>query len=253
MSIKRIIYKAEVDRVIDHAPLVRELRLRFKEPREFYFRAGQFVMLHVPSNSPIQEPILRAYSIASDDRKTDEIRLLFKHVQGGIASTFVWTLVPGQELLLTGPFGRVFFETPPSTQIVFLCTGTGLAQHLCYLTSKADLFPNSRYRLFFGLLDEASIFCVDDLEQMKKKLPHFSYDIVLSEPSESWRGKRGYLQDFVETIDDQSMDTSFYLCGNGQMIKAVKEKLLEMREKKIKNSPPNKNPGDLKVFSEVFG
>src|SRR5271168_854108 len=121
MSSKRIIYKTTVEKIVDHNPYVRELVIKVLEPDKFQFRAGQFVMLHVPQSGS-EKPALRAYSIASDDRKVDGFRLLFKFVPTGVASTFVWALQEQQELQFTGPFGRVFFAEHPPAQIVFLCT-----------------------------------------------------------------------------------------------------------------------------------
>jgi NAD(P)H-flavin reductase len=227
MTNTRIIYQTEVDKIIDHTPTVRELIIKIVEPSKFVFKAGQFAMLHVPVDGG-GKPALRAYSIASDDRSDGTFRLLFKFVPQGVASTFVWSLKAGQQLQFTGPFGRVFFREPPAEQIVFMCTGTGLAQHLCYLYSKADLHPQLKYHVLFGLQSEVDIFCLPELEEFKKKLPHFSYEVVLSRPSASWTGKKGYIQEHLSAIDYKKNPTLFYLCGNGKMIQQTKTQLIEV-------------------------
>ncbi len=78
MSAARTIYHMRVEEIIDHTPTVRELVLKTETPNEFGFKAGQFVMLHVPQGEA--KPALRAYSIASDDRTKNGFRLLFKFV-----------------------------------------------------------------------------------------------------------------------------------------------------------------------------
>ena len=138
MSSTRVMTQMKVSSIIDHTPSVRELALEIVEPQEFVYKAGQFVTLHVPQEP---KPAMRAYSIASDDRNRAAFRLLFKFVENGVASTFVWGLKGGEVLSFTGPFGRVLFKEPPTKQIVFLNTGTGLSQHYCYLMSKKDLYP----------------------------------------------------------------------------------------------------------------
>jgi NAD(P)H-flavin reductase len=198
---------------------VRELVVQTVEPAEFKFKAGQFVMLHVPQDP---KPALRAYSIASDERITNGFRLLFKFVPNGVASNYVWALKGDETLTFTGPFGRVFFHEPPTEQIVFLNTGTGLSQHLCYLESKKDQYPNLRYRLLFGVRTEEDIYFRDELEKLKRALPDFQYDYVLSRASENWKGKKGYVQNFMKEFEYLSVPTTFYLCGNGAMIKDVK-------------------------------
>lgn len=217
----RTIYQMKLAQVIDHTPSVRELVLKCAEPQNFSFKAGQFVMLHVPQ--PEGKPALRAYSIASDERDPSGYRLLFKYVENGKASEFVWGLEGGETLQFTGPFGKVFFQEPPTEQIVFLNTGTGISQHLCYLLSKKDQYPNLRYRMLFGVRTEADMYCADQLDELKNKLSNFEWEFVLSRPSDSWKGKKGYVQDFIKSYNYMEIPTTFYLCGNGGMIKHVKE------------------------------
>lgn len=224
MSTARQIYKMKISGLIDHTPSVRELIMTPTEPLEFSFKAGQFVTLHVPQEP---KPALRAYSIASTDQSKNGFRLLFKHVPGGVASTYIWQVQEGQTLQFTGPFGRLFFREPPSEQIVFLNTGTGLSQHFSYLVSKKHLYPNLKYRLLFGVRNESEIYYQAELEKLSAELKDFKYEFVLSRPSENWKGKKGYVQHFLPEFDYMNIDTTFYLCGNGGMIKEVKQQLLE--------------------------
>jgi ferredoxin-NADP reductase len=215
-------HKMKVVEIIDHTPSVRELVIETVEPKEFQFKAGQFVMLHVPQDP---KPALRAYSIASSEAQRNGFRLLFKFVDNGVASTYVWKLQGGEELTFTGPFGRVFFKEPPTEQIVFLNTGTGLSQHYCYLMSKKEQHPHLKYRLLFGVRTEKDIYYQPQLEMLKKDLPDFNYEFVLSRPSAEWTGKKGYVQHFIKELDYLKTPTTFYLCGNGGMIKEVKATL----------------------------
>lgn len=224
MSSTRVQYKMIVAKIIDHTPNVRELMIETKTPAEFNFRAGQFVTLHVPQEP---KPALRAYSIASTEQQKNGFNLLFKKIEGGIASTYVWNLKGGEELTFTGPFGRVFFQEPPTEQVIFLNTGTGISQHYCYLLSKKDQYPNIRYRMLFGVRNEQEIYHQAQLEDLKKNLKDFDYQFVLSRPSESWTGKKGYIQNFIHEYDYSKIPTTFYLCGNGAMIKDVKAQLIE--------------------------
>lgn len=208
-----------VTKIRDDNSQIRHLWLEAVEPGEFKFKAGQFGMLHVPQDP---KPALRAYSYASDERATNGFRLIFKSVDGGLASKFVWGLKGGETLTFTGPFGRLFFHEPPTEQIVFLNTGSGVAQHICYLESKKDQYPDLRYRLLFGVRTEADIYFREELEAMRQALPNFSYEYVLSRPSDSWKGKKGYVQNFIKEFEYASIPTTFYMCGNGAMIKDTK-------------------------------
>ncbi len=234
----RVIYNMHLQKVIDHTENVRELVLTCKEPHNFQFKAGQFVMLHVPQ--PEGKPALRAYSIATDDRDLDGYRLLFKYVENGKASEFVWSLRGDETLQFTGPFGKVFFQEPPTEQIVFLNTGTGLSQHLSYLQSKKNQYPHLKYRLLFGVRTEQDMYYEDHLNQLKSELQDFKWDFVLSRPQDNWTGKKGYVQNFIEDYDYMNVPTTFYLCGNGGMIKEVKVTLA------------SKNFDPKKIWVEAF-
>lgn len=226
MSNPRTIHQMKVLKLIDHTPLVREVILKCLEPQQFQFKAGQFAMLHVPQNEG--KPALRAYSIASDEKANDGFSLLFKYVNEGKASQFVWSLKGDETLNFTGPFGKVFFQEPPTEQIVFLNTGTGLSQHYSYLISKKDQYPDLKYRMYFGVRSEKEIYYQPELEALKKELKDFDYHYVLSRPSDQWQGKKGYVQHFLNEVDYQKTATTFYLCGNGGMIKEVKKQLIEV-------------------------
>ena len=226
MSMLKTIYKMNIARIKDYTPQVRELVLKCSEPQEFKFRAGQFVMLHVPQAEG--KPALRAYSIASSEEDAQGFRLLFKYVENGKASEFVWSLKGHETLQFTGPFGKVFFQEPPTEQIVFLNTGTGISQHNCYLLSKKNLFPNLKYRMYFGVRNKEEIYLQSELDELQKQLTDFKYDFVLSLPTDDWTGKKGYVQHFLKEIEYKNTPTTFYLCGNGGMIKEVKHQLLEI-------------------------
>lgn len=220
MSSARTIYKMKIEKIIDHTQNVRELVIKTSEPSVFKFRAGQFVMLQVPQESG--KPALRAYSIASEEQIENGFKLLFKYVENGVASKYVWALQGDETLQFTGPFGKVFFQEPPTEQIVFLNTGTGLSQHLCYLLSKKTQYPDIKYRMLFGVRTEADRYGQPQLDPLMQELRDFKYEFVLSRPSAEWTGKKGYVQTFMKEFNYLEIPTTFYLCGNGGMIKEVK-------------------------------
>ena len=220
----RVVYQMKVESIVDHTSQVRELKLKCLEPQNFQFKAGQFVMLHVPQ--PEGKPALRAYSIATSENDQNGYGLLFKYVENGKASQFVWSLKGQETLQMTGPFGKVFFQEPPTEQIVFLNTGTGLSQHMSYLLSKKAQYPNLKYRMLFGVRHESDRYFEKELNQLSQELRDFKWEFVLSRPNSDWKGKVGYVQNFIEEFEYLSIPTTFYLCGNGGMIKATKETLL---------------------------
>ncbi len=188
-------------------------------------------MLHVPQTDG--KPVLRAYSIASSDQDNTRFHLLFKYIPNGIASEYVWHL-KGQELLsFTGPFGKLLFKEPPTQQMIFLNTGTGLAQHYSYLISNLGKYPKHQFRMLFGLPNPKEIYYKKELENLSTVYPNFKYDFVFSDPSSSPTMntsetlKTGYLQDQLENFKYLETPTTFYLCGNRSMLCSVRDQLQE--------------------------
>ena len=227
MSNLRSIYEFKINKIIDHTSNIRELILELTNLPAFDFKAGQFVMLHVPVEG-IPKPALRAYSIASTEEQQNGFKLVFKFVDNGVASKYVWSLKGDETLKFTGPFGKVFFQEPPTDQVVFLNTGSGISQHFCFIESKMKTYPNLKYKLYFGVRYESDIYYESELQRLKKQLPNFEYHYVLSRPSEGWTGKKGYVQNFLSETNYKEIPTTFYLCGNGGMIKETKHQLLEV-------------------------
>ena len=81
--------------------------------------------------------------------------------------------------------------------------------------------------MLFGVRNEKEMYYQPQLEELTQSLPQFEYEFVLSRPSESWTGKKGYVQNFVEDFNYMEIPTHFYLCGNGGMIKEMKALLKE--------------------------
>jgi CDP-4-dehydro-6-deoxyglucose reductase len=84
-----------------------------------------------------------------------------------------------------------------------------------------------RYRLLFGVRNEQEIYYRKELDLLQTQMKDFKYEYVLSRPGDSWTGKKGYVQHFISEFNYRDVDTTFYLCGNGGMIKEVKAQLLE--------------------------
>lgn len=229
---------ALLSQVSDITPSVRELVFTPQNPNEFAFLAGQFVMLHIPQP---EKPALRAYSIASSDKLKNEFRLIIKHFDGGLASAWVKAIKAGDQVNYTGPFGKFNFRHPPSEQVVFACTSTGLAPFYSMLLSQGLQFPNTKFHLFMGVWNEKEIFYEQKLQDLKSKLKNFNFQFVLDSPtSKDWKGLTGHVTAPIEKLD-LKIPTQVYLCGNPNMIKSVKE-LLD------KKGFPHEN-----IFTESYG
>lgn len=232
-------YQARLSALNSLTPTVRELEIDFIEPNSLPFEAGQFVMLHVPQEGETK-PVKRAYSIASTDKTHSSLKLVIKLVEGGVASEYVKSLEAGATLELSGPFGKHFFKTPPTKNVIFLCTGAGVSQHYSYLVSKCEAFPEVNYMMLFGVWNEEEIFYKEKLEEAAQKIPNFQFEYVLDHAKEAWSGKTGFITHYLDELDCDFNESTFYLCGNPAMIKEVKGILAE------------KDIGKEFIFAEAF-
>jgi ferredoxin-NADP reductase len=184
-------------------------------------------MISIPSIDPNGKDLLRAYSVGSGEQQPEQLRLLIKYREGGVASKYFWDLHLGQSIPFTGPFGKLFFPAEPGAQLYFLSTGSGLAPHLSYLESYIEKYPQSRFEFLIGVRTPQEFFLQDYLEEKRNRYSNLHYQFVLSRPDTSWKGRRGYLQQQLESLPWQAEQSHFFVCGNESMAKATKEWLLE--------------------------
>lgn len=171
------------------------------------------------------KPTQRAYSLSSDDRSPENIRLIIKVYEQGLASNFVRDLKGDEDLKISGPFGRHLFHQPVPKKVNFICTGAGISQHMSYLTSHPALMKNSRVRMLLGVWNREEIFFESELAEVKKNIPGFQCDYVLDKSDENWKGKTGFVTQYFDELQLDN-DSLVYLCGNPNMIKSAKETLV---------------------------
>jgi ferredoxin-NADP reductase len=113
---------ARLDRVTDHGGDVRSL---FVHPaRPFAFAPGHFVSCLLPVGD---RRLTRPYTIASHPEAPECLELLLNRVPDGPGSQYLFSLRPGAEIALTGPWGTFTLERPPAAETVFIADGTGIA------------------------------------------------------------------------------------------------------------------------------
>jgi ferredoxin-NADP reductase len=113
---------ARLEAVTDHGGDVRSLFVRPTRP--FAFAPGQFVSCLLPVGG---QRLTRPYSIASDPETPERLELLLNLVPGGPGSHHLFSLQPGAEIVLTGPWGTFVVEPQDSAEAIFIADGTGIA------------------------------------------------------------------------------------------------------------------------------
>lgn len=216
-------FTAAVTRVHQLTADVRELELRLIEPRRIEFQAGQFVSFEIPRpGRPV--PATRPYSIASSPNRSDTIDLLFNLVPGGPGSEYLYGLQPGDQTMFRGPAGSFVVRDSPR-DLLFVATGTGIAPIRSMLLALAEAGSSRRVTLFWGVRSERDLYYQDELADLASRLPHFRYTTTLSRPGPGWEGTSGRVTPLVDREIASVENLDVFLCGNGGMIRDVRDLL----------------------------
>ena len=211
------IYRATVEQIDSLSYNVRGFRFKFVEPPTLTFKAGQFIILNVPKNGAT---VKRAYSIASAPQDPRAIELCIQHVEGGIASTYFWSLKPGDTVSISGPHGNFLLKEPLDYEPVFIATGTGVAplrsmiRHLLFVKFNKPLW------LLFGTRYEHSLLYESEFRSLSGMRPNFHYLPVISRPKD-WHGDVGHVQQLFQKYITDISNKEIYLCGWLEVVKAV--------------------------------
>ena len=223
-------YRSRVAGLEDLTGNIKEVRLALIEPAEMTFTPGQYIHFEVPEYEGSPEPIYRAYSIASPARTKSEIRLVITRVPEGLATTYIHDfLKAGDEIQFNGPYGD-FYLRDSDREMIMIATGSGLAPMMSILHQMVDQGIFRKATLFFGVAQRRGLFYLEEIDEIKEKLPRFEFVPVLSSPlpEENWVGKTGIVTDVVKEMVQNGAEVEAYLCGNPLMIDAALQLLPEL-------------------------
>jgi len=206
-------------RVLTHD--VREIALTLIEPPTIAFAPGQFVSFEIERQDG-RVPATRAYSIASAPHQHHTIDLVVNRVPGGTGSDYLFGLREGAHTAFKGPVGS-FVLHDSSRDLLFVATGTGIAPFRSMLWSLADRSSSRRITLLWGLRSESDVYYQNELLRLRERLPYFSVVTTLSRPTGGWCGAVGRVSALVEARITDVANLEVFLCGNGAMIRDVRD------------------------------
>ena len=216
-------FKVKVDRIEELTPYIKGVTLAIVMPEDgIAYKPGQYIQLEIPKYKLSTAPEFRAFSMASIAGEGRKIELFIGLVEKGIVSTYVHEyLKEGDELVLRGPFGD-FYYRDSDRDILMVATGTGLAPILSILRHMRIEKVQRKNTLFFGTRVEEDLFCVEELRELEKELPDFSYVPTLSRaPDDSdWDGERGRVTDLIEKHIPEGANLDSYICGSAEMVES---------------------------------
>lgn len=220
-------FTAMVEASVDLTYDMKEIRLRLNDPLEISHRPGQYVQVQAPSPDG---PVFRAYSISSPVYEPNIVQLVVRLVPGGIGSTYLHNVKPGDSVNFTGPYGEFWLNEDPSVEIVCAGGGCGIAPIRNIIYTLYDRWPDRVCWLFFGCRTTRDVFYLEQLEELAKKHPNFHVVFALSDQldeDEKWDGETGFIHLSVNKYLEPGIRRQAFLCGPEPMIEAVTKVLEE--------------------------
>ena len=224
-------------RVVALEPLTQDifaLRLHIEfadlEGIPFTFSAGQYAQIVVEVDG---QEIARDFSMAStpvDAEYDDLLEFHIRRTPTGALSSLLGTLIrPGAQLLVRGPMGTSYFRPRHEGPLVAVGGGTGLAPMLSEVQTALDNGKLEPVVLFAGFRNQADVYGLDRLEQMRREHRNFRYHLALDEalPGDPPQAVHQPLaQHLLEQISDVA-GSKVYLAGPPGMVESISALLLE--------------------------
>lgn len=248
------------------ATFIKELVLELPDGEEVPFKAGGYIQIECPPHvvdysdfdvapkfrddwdtyklwelkSVVNETVQRAYSMANYPDERDIIMLNVRvatppprttGLPPGIMSSYIFDLKPGDDVVISGPFGE-FFAKPTRNEMCFIGGGAGMAPMRSHIF---DLFrrlqTERKVTFWYGARSLREAFYVKDFDSIAAENPNFTWHLALSEPKpeDNWTGKTGFihqvlLKEYLSTHPSPE-DVEYYLCGPPMMLKACMDML----------------------------
>lgn len=200
------------------------------------------------------EETVRAYSMANYPEEGDRIMLTvriatppfkpkpqvgFQNVSPGIASSYIFTLKPGDKVLMSGPYGDFHPIVDSKAEMIWVGGGAGMAplraQIMWMLKTRQCRDRVMHY--FYGARALNEVFYLNDFLELEKEFPNFKFHLALDRPDPE-ADKKGvkYTPGFVHDVmyntylkdHDAPEEIEYYMCGPGPMSNAVNNMLYNL-------------------------
>lgn len=193
------------------------------------------------------EETVRAYSMANYPAEGDRIMLTvriatppfkpkpqvgFMDVMPGIASSYIYTLKPGDKVIMSGPYGDFHPDFNSKKEMIWVGGGAGMAPlraQIMHMTKTLNT-RDRKMSYFYGARALNEVFYLNDFLQLEKEFPNFSFHLALDrpDPAADAAGVK-YTAGFVHQVmfdtylkdHEAPEDIEYYMCGPGPMSAAV--------------------------------
>ena len=209
----------------------------------------KFNILSIKAHNP--EPTVRAYSMANYPDEGDIIMLTvriastpfkprpqvgFQDVPTGIASSYIFSLKPGDKVKMSGPYGDFHPILDSKKEMIWVGGGAGMAplrSQIMYMLKTLHTRDREMH-YFYGARSLSEAFFLDDFHELEKEYPNFHFHLALDRP-DPLADEAGvkYTAGFVHQVmyetylkdHEAPEDIEYYMCGPGPMSAAVQKML----------------------------
>lgn len=209
----------------------------------------KFNILSIKAHNP--EPTVRAYSMANYPEEGDIIMLTvriastpfkprpqvgFQNVPTGIASSYIFSLKPGDKVRMSGPYGDFHPIFDSKKEMIWVGGGAGMAplrSQIMYMLKTLHTRDREMH-YFYGARSLSEAFFLDDFHELEKEYPNFHFHLALDRP-DPLADEAGvkYTAGFVHQVmyntylkdHEAPEDIEYYMCGPGPMSAAVQKML----------------------------
>lgn len=191
-------------------------RLRLKIDKEFTYSPGQFANL-----SFWQKEGTRPYSmasIASDQELEFHIRIVN---DGRVTSKLDETIKLGSVIKLNGPLGASYLRKKPTSPILCVATGTGLAPILSILRGIFESGMPNEVQLLFGARTETELYHLEHLAKLAADYKNFHYRVCVSHLATNKTYFQGLVTEAIAKHFPILHDWRIYLAGAPAMVEAA--------------------------------
>lgn len=249
------------------ATFIKELVLQLPEGESMDFRSGGYVQIDIPrcmvkyADIEVDEPFrrdwemmglfdlkmrnpagtIRAYSMANHPAENHIVMLnvrvaippinrktrRMEKVNPGVSSSYIFSLKPGDEVTVSGPYGD-FFVQDSDREMMFIGGGAGMAPMRSHIF---DQFKNKHTQrkttFWYGGRSRKELFYKEEFEQLAAEHDNFEFHIALSDaqPSDNWTGYTGFIHEVIYENylknHPKPEDIEYYICGPPMMLQAV--------------------------------
>jgi ferredoxin-NADP reductase len=196
------------------------LRFQILDERRFCAKPGQFLTFQWTING---QRVRRSYTISSSPVHENYVEITPKRTGNGCVSVFLNERAkPGLAVEASGPYGQFYFDEKLHKSIVLIAAGSGITPMISMLRYIDDLELTTAVTLLYCVRTGADIIFNNELVRLSRSLPNFKYEVCLSRPDPTWKGRSGRLTAELVSQSVANLESpTFFLCGpNGFMSNA---------------------------------